>query len=309
MVETDLSYQGRPILSRHVPRKQVLSRQTSLIETPSINQGTPSSDYSNDLWDQANMVWHSKGLFSFCPNLTAVTESNVVRESLSDSLADIEPTALRDRLDAILAHQPLTPGVLTLRTARALDSTVTTAAGARRGAGVQMSYEGLRLTRSIIRDRAASDDGDSAAISDELRNGAVPAVRTDGDGDEKTSYYLDLLAAEVLVSRGFYHLSTTGVASQAVEIVRRFGRNQTTELETGDARDPSLEVDVIKLAVDAGADLANVPATPALSQFRDGLAAELEAEPLPDPDGALESIETRVRTAVQGSELPEVDRR
>ena len=222
-----------------------------------------------------------------------MTESTAVRDALSDALSDIEPSAFHSRCDELLAAEPLTPGVLTLRTARALDPSVTTEAGAIRGAGVQLSYEGLRLTRRIIRERKRD----------------ALARATNGAGSDAETYYLDLLAAEVMVSRGFYQLATTGVSDQAVEIVRRFGRNQTIEHESGIPEAPSLEVDVIKLAVNAGADLANVPLTPALTSFGERLADELEAEPLPDPEPALSGIESRIQGVTSHSEVPEADRR
>lgn len=214
-----------------------------------------------------------------------MTESTAVREALTSTLADIEPPAFHERLTAVLADEPVTPGVLTVRTARVLDPDIETEVGAMRGAGVQLSYEGLRLTRAIIRERSTPE---SISV-DGIRNGDSP----------ENQYYLDLLAAEVLVSRGFYHLATTGVAGQAVEIVRRFGRNQTHELESGIHPEASLEVDVIKLAVNAGMDLAGVE-SPALATVGDALATELEAEPLPSPE-ALSGIEGRL-TAAAGVE-------
>lgn len=247
-----------------------------------------------------------------------MTYSTDVREALSKSLADIEPASFRDRLEAVLADQPLTPGVLTVRTAAALDSAVDSDASAMLGAGVQLSYEGLRLTRAIIRSRRDDADVPEHLTTDgsgvELAAGVGDQGRktlTNGDSalDESEQYYLDLLAAEVLVSRGFYHLADTGVATQAVEIIRRFGRTQTTELEGELAQEQSLEVDVIKLAVNAGADLANVPETPALTSVGEALAAELEAEPLPDPVEALSGVENRILSATNASSAAEVDRR
>lgn len=206
-----------------------------------------------------------------------------VNEALQESLADIEPDSFRERLGDVLDAVSLTPGVLTVRTARAIDPGVEAEVAAMRGAGVQLSYEGLRLTRSLIRAEPWAEDG------------------------ADTSHDIDLLAAEVLVARGFYHLSDTGVATDAVEIVRRFGRNQTHERRAdGPEIDRSLEVDVIDLAVRAGADLATGTVPPVLDSYGADLARELEAEPLPEPEDALPGVEERIATLVTapGSDDP-----
>ena len=215
-----------------------------------------------------------------------MTEEGAVSDALWDSLADIGPPTFRSHLEGVLEDQSLTPGVLTVKTARALDGSTDLEASAMRGAGVQLSYEGLRLTRAVVDERGALDTAVEEA---------------------QEEYYLDLLAAEVLVSRGFYHLATTGVSDQAVEIVRRFGRNQTHELDGQSPTEASLEEDVIKLAVNAGADMSTTPVSSAVTSFGERLATELEREPLPDPDDALAGIEGRITTAATASGV-EADR-
>lgn len=211
-------------------------------------------------------------------------EVSHVRELLGKSLGDIEPVPFRERLYDVLEGAPLTPGVLTVKTARAIEPSADVEESARRGAGVQLSYEGLRLTRSVVEEK-----------------------RWEAEGD-RSSYYFDLLAAEVLVSRGYHHLATTGVSNQVVDIVRRFGRNQTYTLESehGELED-SLEVDILRLAVDAGADmtLQTIPAP--IRSYGDSLAREIEADPLPDPSVALTGVEERIGTLAASPEPTEVD--
>lgn len=199
-------------------------------------------------------------------------DADYISHALEQSLADIEPVPFRERLHEVVDGVSLTPGVLTIVTARAMEPSVEETASAKRGAGVQLSYEGLRLTRAVLRER-------------------------DWEVNEDKSYYRDLLAASVLVSRGFYYLADTGVADQSVEIVRRFGRNETYKQQsvTGELED-SLEVDVIRLAVNAGADMAVQTIPPAVTSYADTIARELESEPLPAPEEALGGVEERIGT-------------
>ncbi|MFB6312205.1 MAG: hypothetical protein ABEH64_13610, partial [Salinirussus sp.] len=83
-----------------------------------------------------------------------------------------------------------------------------------------------------------------------------------GDGDTAD---LEILAADVMVARGFYLLARTDAAGDAVGVVRSFGRDQTARRETGDpAIDRNLEADVLELAVVAGATVAGVEVPPEL---------------------------------------------
>lgn len=211
-------------------------------------------------------------------------DANHISDALDQSLDDIEPVPFGERLYSVLEGVSLTPGVLTVKTARAIEPSVDVEASAQRGVGVQLSYEGLRLTRSILRNR----DWEAT--------------------DERGTYYENLLASSVLVSRGFYYLADTGVADQSVSIVRRFGRNQTYEQqpEAADLED-SLEVDVVKLAVNAGADIAMGTIPPSVTSYGDTLARELESEPLPGPDEALTGVEERISTLVGTPEPTGID--
>ncbi|WP_092698911.1 DUF7114 family protein [Halovenus aranensis] len=212
-----------------------------------------------------------------------MTEVTVVRETLEQSVADLHPPAFQNRLQTRLADVSLTPAVLTVRAARALEPSADMDACALRGAGVQLTYEGLRLTRSILRNERW-DDGNA------------------------NSYYLDLLAAAVLVSRGYYYLADTGVSQEAVEAARRFGRYQTYA-QNGELADGeySLEADFVALAVNTGADLALQTVPPSVTAYGESLARDIGSEPLAGPDTALEGVDERIRSFAGGPDATEVD--
>jgi hypothetical protein len=190
-------------------------------------------------------------------------EAAAVRRAALDAIEDVDPAPLRDRIETQLGEGSMAPGVLTLLTARALDSGPSTDVEdgtlldtvAHRAAGVQLIYDGLRLTRELATDEpwvsGATDDGDLA-----------------------------VLAADVLVARGFHLLARTEAADAAVEVVRAFGRDQTVSRTTGDADlRRNLEADVLELAVVAGATLADGNASPRLREFATEMA---NGSPFPD---------------------------
>ncbi|ERH08416.1 MAG: hypothetical protein J07HX64_00157 [halophilic archaeon J07HX64] len=188
-------------------------------------------------------------------------EVGALTEALEGSLADLEPPPFRNRVTGAIGERPLLPGVLTIRVARRIDATADIQAAAARGAGVQMCYEGLELTRSVLRTEPWEDP----------------------DGME--AYHQDLLVAEVLVSQGFNLLAETGVVTDAVAIVQRFGRTQTALDDLGHRHDEEpLEVDVLELAVNAGADLSMDGVSSAVRAHSGDVARELLEYPLPDPD-------------------------
>jgi hypothetical protein len=217
-----------------------------------------------------------------------------VRDAAEEALADIEPSALHDALLGRLADAEMTPGALTLVSARALarepradgDAVVTNVA--ERAAGVQLIYEGLRLTR-----RLSSEEpwyGIDAEVS---------AIDAD----------VDVLAADVFVARGFYLLARTDAAAQAVEVVRRFGRDQTLGRVRPDADaaalDRNLEADVFELAVVAGTSAVGGGAPDDLLSYAADLARESDGLPAVRalPDGAGDRIaaladEERVASSV-----------
>jgi hypothetical protein len=178
-----------------------------------------------------------------------------VRDAAREALADIEPPRLRDALHDRLDDASMAPAVFSLLCARALGPEVEAEvdAIAERAAGVQLIYEGLRLTRTLAHDE--------------------PWTTAEGDGDIAAD--LEMLAASVLVSRGFYVLARTDAADHAVETVRAFGRDQTLRREAGAdtaALDRNLEASVFVLATIAGATAVDVDPPTALVEYAATLA-------------------------------------
>ncbi|WP_267640899.1 DUF7114 family protein [Haloarchaeobius amylolyticus] len=195
-------------------------------------------------------------------------EAATCRRAAIEAIQDIYPDRLRDDLEARLESASMAPGVLTIRCARAVDDAVDPTSVAQRAAGVQLIYEGLRLTRSLAHDEPWADS------------------------DDHTQPNLDSLAATVLVSRGFYLLARTDAASKAVATVRRFGRDQTSrrapDADTA-GLDVTLERDVFELAATAGVTAVDAtPTTELFAQVDDlavaaGIGLDGAAESLPGP--------------------------
>jgi hypothetical protein len=186
-----------------------------------------------------------------------------VRDAAREALADIEPPRLRDALYDELDDASVAPAVFSLLCARALGTAIDDAAIAERAAGVQLIYGGLRLTRTLAHEE--------------------PWQAVDGDGDLETDLEADLemLAASVMVSRGFYILARTDAADYAVETVRAFGRDQTRRREPGAdtaTLDRNLEVSVFTLATIAGATAVDVDPPAALVEFATALAREVDGD-------------------------------
>jgi hypothetical protein len=183
------------------------------------------------------------------------------REAARDALADVEPSRLRAVIDERLREGAVTPGALTLVCARLVCRRAGSGAPdpasdavCERAAGVQLVYEGLALTRRLAHDE--------------------PWARTDAIDVEAD---LEIVAADVLVSRGFSLLARTAAATRAVEVVRAFGRDQTDRETAADpaALDRELEADVLALAAVAGATVVDPPADPALVEYAAGLGRDL----------------------------------
>ncbi len=193
------------------------------------------------------------------------------REAAREALVDIEPERLRATIDDRLLDAAVTPGVLSLVTARALDPTVRPEHVDDRAAGVQLIYEGLRLTR-----RLAHEEPWTTATT------RGPDIDAD----------MDVLAADVLVSRGFSLLACTDAADAAVDVVRAFGRDQTLRdrdgIDPADAAalDRNLEVDALELSVIAGTTAVGGEPPEELLAYARELAADYDGE-FPPPGRAL----------------------
>ncbi len=201
----------------------------------------------------------SKGLWLRRDYSLPMDDAVLARRSARQALSDIEPEPLRERLDERLATASMTPGALALSSARAFAPDVDVSALGEQAAGVQLIYEGLALTR-----RLAREEPWAGATADDI------------DAD------LDVLAADVLVSRGFYLLArTTAAAERAVETVQAFGRNQTAHSEgaaDADTLDRNLEADVFELAVVTGVAAVDGTTSEELLAYADGLARRYEGE-------------------------------
>ena len=201
------------------------------------------------------------------------------RDAACEALADVEPDQLREALEDRIANAAVTPGVLTLVTARATNAAVDPDEVVDRAVGVQLIYEGLRLTRSV----AHAEPWVTA-----------PTRETDIDAD------MDVLAADVLVSRGFSLLACTDAAAAAVEVVRGFGRDQTlraregTDLAAATALDRNLEVDALELAVVAGTAAADSDPPEELLGYARELAADCDGGFPPSGSALPEATADRI---------------
>lgn len=221
-------------------------------------------------------------------------------DAAREALEDIEPDRLHDLLDGRLADASMTPSVLTFVSARALDPGVDVEGIAERAAGVQLIYEGLRLTRTLACEQPWA---------------VVDVERTaDGENREAIDADLDVVAADVLVARGFYLLARTEAADRAVETVRTFGRDQTRRhaAATPDERerlDRTLEADVFALAVVAGTTAVGVDPTAALLDYVTELARDYEeTDGFPPPPVALsDGTAERLAALSERHEDPDVD--
>ncbi|MFC4436464.1 MULTISPECIES: DUF7114 family protein [Natrialbaceae] len=193
------------------------------------------------------------------------------RRAAVEAVADVEPPRLHDFIESTLDDASMLPGALALESATAVASEATTVRDetderdsaetdgvVTHAAGVQLIYEGLRLTRSLAHSEPWTDGGQ------------------DIDGD------LEILAADILVARGFYLLARTDAAGKAVRTVQAFGQDQTHRLDdrddSGDVVDPAshdanLERDVLELAVLAGAAAVDETPSATLLETVEELAA------------------------------------
>jgi hypothetical protein len=202
-------------------------------------------------------------------------ETAHARAAFREGIEDISPDALRSRLEGVLESASMTPGALTVVTTTTLNETAETDIAANRGAGVQMSYEGLRLSKELIH-------------ADPWSNG------------DRNEANLNAVAAEILVARGFEYLAHTGVAMDVVEAVRQFGYDQTLRETAADPTtlDGQLEADFVRIAVKAGVDIALETIPEAAVAIAEELAEELGTEPLPGADTALVGVDERIAAAI-----------
>ncbi len=168
------------------------------------------------------------------------------RGAAREAVGDITPARLRDYIDGLLESSGILPGVLTLLSVRATDGGVSTSEIERRAAGVQLIYEGLQLTRTLAHDEPWD---------------AEPP---------HTESNIAVLAADVMVSRGFSLLARTEAADTAVQTVKSFGRDQTEGRS-----EHGLETDVFELAIIAGTTAAGGDRLTGVRRYAEHLAASV----------------------------------
>lgn len=179
-----------------------------------------------------------------------------------EAVRDITPTHLRATIHESLDETSMLPGVLVFLSADAADGSMDGSAAESRAAGVQLIYQGLALTRSLARED--------------------PWAASDGPNEDAN---VRILAADVMVSRGFSLLARTDAAEKAVETVQTFGRTETErDADTGRPHANALERDVFELAVVAGTAAADVVAATALRKFVAELAHTLDGTTLPEAE-------------------------
>jgi hypothetical protein len=187
-------------------------------------------------------------------------EASQVRRAAREAVRDVNPEQFHHAVEDIIESGEMAPGVLVVLCARAAEESVSFEVVAERAAGTQLIYEGLRLTRALAHEVPweAGEDGD-----------------------------IDVLAADVLVARGFYLLARTEAATSAVETVRNFGRDQTRRSD-GELFDYRLEADVFELAAAAGMTAVGTHPSAECREFVADLARSVEDTP-PEPERVFDT--------------------
>ena len=229
-------------------------------------------------------------------------QAALTRRAAREAVADVEPPPLRERLEAVIEDASMVPGILVVLSARTPETDATagtrparatedgdggtnadpnvppaTDAIAERAAGVQLIYEGLRLTRSLAQREPWASRSPVGSTAEDI----------------------DILAADVLVSRGFYLLAMTEAADRAVGTVRAFGRDQTLRQDADadpDSLDRELEANVFELAAVAGTTAVGAwPSETLLAGVRE-VAYEFEGG-----DASTDGLVDRLADCLDGS--------
>jgi len=207
------------------------------------------------------------------------------RKAGRQAVRDVSPDQLRERIYRLLDKSAMVPGVLALTSARTVEGPKATgkpceiagdngAVGVEdRAAGVQLIYEGLRLTRALADEPPWNRD----------------LSHTDSN--------IDILAADVMVARGFSLLARTEAADKAVETVQSFGRNETDNQQGRPTSGHALETDVFELAVVAGATTFGATPTDSLLDYATDLAESLDGDHPEPPEPVAEAVEQAVSDA------------
>lgn len=175
---------------------------------------------------------------------------------LHSAITDVNPLPFRDFIEQRLQRSMKAPGLLTHLAAQVSDRDAVPEELDRRIVGVQYIYEGLRLTRTLSR---------------------CPPWYDEPGRDAN----LEILAAEVLVAKGFSLIVWTEAMPTAVELLRTFGRDETNgRVERGDSvlTHRGLETDVFQLSIVAGVTATGADPPDGSRIFATKLAESLDEE-------------------------------
>jgi hypothetical protein len=203
-------------------------------------------------------------------------EAARARRAARETVDDVEPDALRGLIDQLLESRSMSPGALVVRAALLSDEDVASEAVSERAAGVQLIYDGLRLTRELAHDEPWTE------------------------ADRKAEADMSILAADVMVARGFYLLARTNAAGKAVDTVRSFGRDQTHHRENSPddtTLDTGLETDALELAVIAGTTVTGIDPDEAFVETA-ARTGDALGVPLPPADQLFAELDTADPTAM-----------
>lgn len=198
------------------------------------------------------------------------------RAAAHDAIEDITPRALRNAIEYRLENATLTPAVLTRLSAHAAHNTYEPAELDKRTAGVQLIYNGLHLTRFLAR-------------------------TSPWDTTPTNTADIEILAAEVLVARGFSLLANTDAAPVAVTTVQTFGQHETTRVHhpTTDIPDSSLEANIFELAITAGLSATGTDRPSGTTEFATDLARSYNNELPTAPELLSDSAITALKDLIQ----------
>ena len=155
-----------------------------------------------------------------------------VRAASCRAVEEVEPIRLREIITNQIEGDTPTFGLATIVVSEEVGRTNEEPAILdSKAAGVQLIYEGLRLTQDLVRGNRWKNN------------------------EQKLNTDMDLLAADVMVAKGFHLLSHTKAAHKAVETVRTFGITETKWSDKNDGTPVphmSLEKNIFELAIIAG---------------------------------------------------------
>lgn len=198
------------------------------------------------------------------------------RAATHDAIDDITPRALRNAIEYRLENASLTPAVLTRLSAHAAHTTYDPTELDERTAGVQLIYNGLHLTRFLAR-------------------------TSPWDTTPTNTADIEILAAEVLVARGFSLLANTEAAPFAVTTVQAFGQHETTRAHhpTTDLPDSTLEANIFELAIIAGLAATDTDRPPGTTEFATELARSYNNELPTAPELLSDSAINALKDLIQ----------